>query len=85
MPTISMFFGIIVQMYYNDHLPPHFHARYQGHEAIYDLEGTLISGELPARQARIVAGWAAAHTEELEADWELARGHEELFRIGGGL
>ena len=47
MPAISMFFGIIVTINYNDHLPPHFHARYQGHKAIYTMDGDLLAGSLP--------------------------------------
>jgi hypothetical protein len=28
MPTISIFYGIVIQMFFDDHNPPHFHARY---------------------------------------------------------
>lgn len=44
MPRISIFFGIVIYMYYDDHLPPHFHALYGGSEAVFDLEGNLIKG-----------------------------------------
>ena len=46
MPYISIFFGIIIRMFYNEHDPPHFHAYYQGLEGIFDLEGNLIKGNI---------------------------------------
>jgi hypothetical protein len=33
MPTISMFYGMLIQMYWDDHAPPHFHAIYGDHQA----------------------------------------------------
>ena len=81
MPAISMFFGIIVTINYNDHLPPHFHARYQGHKAIYTMDGDLLAGSLPKKQASLVTAWALLHGDELAADWELAREHQPTFRI----
>lgn len=68
-------------MYYNDHEPPHFHARYQGNQAIYDFEGNCIAGEMPKKQERLIAAWAVIHTEDLEANWELAKNNEQPFRI----
>lgn len=38
MPTISEFFGILILMYYNDHAPPHFHAKYAEYEALIRIE-----------------------------------------------
>ena len=50
MPEISRFFGIIVAMFYNDHNPPHFHARYGEHKAVIAIEtGEIIEGRLPPR------------------------------------
>ncbi|KAA2241046.1 DUF4160 domain-containing protein [Salinarimonas soli] len=55
MPTISIFFGIVIQMYWRDHNPPHLHAFYQGHEALFEIEtGEVIAGSLPATARRIV-------------------------------
>jgi len=84
MPTISMFYGIIIRMYCDpsEHNPPHFHAYYQDASvlvAIQDLR--IISGELPARQMRLVMAWAELHKEELMADWQLAAKGELPFRI----
>lgn len=42
MPTISVFFGIIIRMFYRDHNPPHFHAEYQGQNATFDFDGKLL-------------------------------------------
>ena len=58
MPSISMFFGIIIYMYYDDHNPPHFHARYQRYKAAFDFEGDMIAGELPLKQRKLVTAWA---------------------------
>ena len=81
MPTISMFLGIIITMNYNDHMPPHFHASYQGHDATFFLNGDLKDGQLPKKQMRYVAAWASLHEDELVADWELARNHVSLYQI----
>ena len=85
MPTISMFFGIIISMYFEikeKHHLPHIHVRYQGMQASISLvEGSLLAGDIPAKQLRMVQVWIDLHQEELMADWELAKQGEELFRI----
>ena len=81
MPTISMFFGIIIRMYWHDHMPPHFHAYYQGDSALFDLDGNVLEGGLPKKQTALVVAWTAIHRDELEADWQLARDKEEIFKI----
>ena len=82
MPTISMFFGIIIRMYNNgEHNPPHFHATYQGHNATFTLDGELKEGEMPKTQRKYIAAWAEIHKDELLANWELAMNEEPLFRI----
>lgn len=81
MPAISMFYGIVIYMYYRDHMPPHFHARYQGQEAVFSFDGDLMEGEFPARQKKLIAAWAVLNSEDLEANWELARNKQELFKI----
>lgn len=80
MPVISMFFGIIITMNADDHVPPHIHARYQGHEASFTFDGNLLKGDLPRKQCSGVAR-VLLHAEELEADWELAFNLEHPFRI----
>ena len=74
MPTISTFYGILIRMFYNDHSPPHFHARYGEFEATIDI-GTLeiIQGELPSRALNLVKEWAMINREQLREDWRLCR------------
>lgn len=82
MPTISIFFGIVIRMYYREHGIPHFHAEYQGRQATFTLEGAVLAGDLGSRTAlRLVREWAQAHTGELEANWERARSGEPLERV----
>ena len=82
MPLISLFFGIRITMYYDDHNPPHFHAEYAGHRALVDIvEGCVIRGSLPARQLKLVLAWAELHKDELMQNWELAVDGEELVKI----
>lgn len=81
MPTLSMFFGIIIRMFVDDHNPPHFHASYQGFNAAFDLDGNLLEGDLPSKQMKLVAAWAQIHHDELVANWSLAINKEPLFRI----
>lgn len=81
MPTLSMFFGIIIRMFVDDHNPPHFHASYQDNIAVFDLEGNLLEGEFPSKQTKLVVAWAQIHHDELVANWELAKNKESLFRI----
>lgn len=66
MPRISEFFGIVIAMYYNDHAPPHFHARSGGDEATYRSDSLeRLSGFLPPRAHGLVAEWAALHQRSL--------------------
>ena len=81
MPTISMFFGIIITMYPDDHNPPHFHARYQGDDAVFTLDGEFIEGDMPRKQRKLIGAWAELHFDELSANWELALNSQELYRI----
>jgi len=84
-PTISMFNGIIIRMFWEQGEPhhlAHIHAVYQDEEAVFSIpEGEILAGTLPRRQTRMVQGWIAQHEEELMANWELAINNETLFRI----
>ena len=74
MPEISRFFGIIITMNYNDHAPPHFHARYGGDQAIIEIQTLqVLGGRLAPRVMGLVAEWALQHRDELLEDWRLAR------------
>ncbi|MDP1932766.1 MAG: DUF4160 domain-containing protein [Gammaproteobacteria bacterium] len=84
MPTISMFYGIIVRMYFApaEHPPPHFHVYYAQFTAVVDIHhGTVVRGKLPARQLKLVLAWAELRREELIANWALVESGEEPFRI----
>jgi hypothetical protein len=84
MPTISIFFGIIVRMWHDDHPPPHIHVEYQGFEALVTIETGLVSqGELPRKVANIVRDWCLFHQAELLNNWEKAQHFEPLDRIQG--
>ncbi len=81
MPTLSMFYGIIISMYFDDHNPPHFHAAYQGDEATFDLRGELLEGDMPAKQRKLIGAWAEIHHDELVGNWELASRNESVYKI----
>ncbi len=82
MPTISLFFGIKITMYYDEHMPPHFHAEYNNNKALIDIiNSQTIKGALPARQLKLVLAWAVIHQDELMQNWELAKDKQPLNRI----
>lgn len=84
MPTICMFQGILIRMYWLDtdrHKAPHFHAYYQDDEAVFSLDGEIISGSFPRKQSAYVKAWALLHEDELRANWQLAVNGENVFRI----
>lgn len=58
MPTISMFYGILIRMFFYDtdkHHVPHIHAEYQGQVAVYSIhDGTVLAGELPPKKHKLV-------------------------------
>lgn len=84
MPTLSMFFGIIIRMYMgkSEHQPPHFHVYYQDSKALVNINTlAVIEGNLPVKQTRLVLAWAELHKDELLADWDLAQSGELPFKI----
>lgn len=82
MPEISRFFGIVIAMYLDDHAPPHFHARYGGHNASIRLAPlALLDGSLLPRVLGLVIEWARLHEAELLEDWGHASRGEPLRRI----
>ena len=81
MPEVSRFYGIVITFNYDDHLPPHFHARYGDYRATLALEGAVLAGTLPPRGLALVRAWAHLHREELSTDWELARRSEPVLPI----
>jgi hypothetical protein len=84
MPILSVFFGIIIRMWHDDHPPPHIHASYQGFEALIDIRtGQILEGYLPKKAAKIIKEWCLAHQYELNKNWEKAQQFEPLERIPG--
>lgn len=87
MPTISMFYGILIRMFFFDtekHKVPQVHAEFQGDVAVYSIpEGELLAGKLPNKKHKLVVAWIAIHEDELMADWQLVVNGKRPFRIRG--
>jgi hypothetical protein len=85
MPVISMFYGVIIAMYFADnkkHNRPHIHVKFQGQEAVYGIpEGDLIEGSIPPGKARLVVAWIELHKDDLMANWDLASESQPIFKI----
>ncbi len=82
MPTISEFFGILILMYYGDHAPPHFHARYGDYEVLIQIAPLgVLKGKFPPRALSLVMEWAQIHQEQLIEDWNYAANNKKLQKI----
>jgi len=85
MPVLSMFYGIIVSMYFFDnqrHHLPHIHVKYQGQEVVLTIpDGKILQGELKRNRMKLVQAWIEIHQDELMANWELASNGEQVFKI----
>jgi len=82
MPEISRFYGIVIAIYYRDHPPPHFHAKYGGQTGVFSIENLrLIEGRLPRRVISLVLEWAFEHRSKLVENWELAVARKPLNKI----
>ena len=82
MPTISAFYGILIQMFWSDHAPPHFHALYAEFEILVDIRTLeVIRGKLPRRAQVLVLEWAAQHRDELMEDWKLCETKQQPKKI----
>lgn len=78
MPTISVFYGILIRMFVSDHVPPHFHAAYGEYEALIDINTLkVLRGSLPKRALNLVLEWAKISQLELLEDWKLC-GQEKM-------
>jgi len=84
-PTIGMFYGIVVPLFFKDkvrHHEPHIHVRHRGMSASVSIrDGTTLDGDFPVRRMKLVAAWIELHRDELDADRQLAAAGEERFRI----
>jgi hypothetical protein len=72
-----MFYGILIQMYWDEHAPPHFHAIYGEYKATINIRDlSLGEGELPRRAKQLVLDWAELHQAELLTDWDLCQANQ---------
>ena len=70
MQYVSMFFGIIIRMFFSEHNPPHFHAEYQGTEGIFNFDGDMLMGNIKSNTAlRLIKEWAILRKNELDDNW----------------
>lgn len=82
MPTISTFYGILIQMFWHDHSPPHFHALYAEFEVMINIQTLeIMKGSLPKRALALVLEWASLHRDELKEDWQRCEIGQKLKRI----
>lgn len=81
MPVVSRFYGIVVFINYNDHNPPHFHARYQEQEVIVDIQTGVVTGTMSRRALQLLFDWFELHHEELMENWNRARERRTLVPI----
>jgi Domain of unknown function (DUF4160) len=69
-------------MYWNEHFPEHFHAEYGEFKALISIsDATVLQGELPAKQLKLVLAWCEIHREELMKNWDSAREHRQISKI----
>ena len=87
MPTISMFYGILIRMFFRDiekHKLPHIHAEYQCEIAVYSIpDGELLAGKMSPKKQKLIIAWIEIHKDDLLADWQLAVNGKPLFKIKG--
>ncbi len=76
MPEICRFYGIIIQMFFNDHNPPHFHVVYGDFKAVINIDDEIVEGFMPKRALKLVFEWMELHKKELIENWELAQNGE---------
>ena len=85
MPVLSMFYGIIIRMFYYDnkqHSLPHIHIEYGEYKAVLSInDGNLIEGDFPKEKLKLVQAWAEIHKDELKANWKLAVEGQNIFKI----
>ena len=81
MPELSRFLGIVIFMNFNEHNPPHFHAKYGDFQIIVEVNSGIVEGKFPRRALNLVMEWYEIHKEELLQDWELIRTTGEFNKI----
>ncbi|MDR0546906.1 MAG: DUF4160 domain-containing protein [Dysgonamonadaceae bacterium] len=85
MAAISMFYGLIIYLYFDDnkkHHLPHIHVKYQEEEVILSIpDGKILQGDIKSNKMKLVQAWIEIHADELMADWELATTGQPVFKI----
>lgn len=82
MPVLSVFFGILIKMFHDDHNPPHFHVDYGEFHAVVEISsGDVLAGKLPRRVGTLVAEWRREHVHELRRAWNDAQRGRQPRRI----
>lgn len=82
MPTLSIFYGIVIQIFWFDHAPPHFHARYAEQEVLIDIRAmTVLEGSLPKRAQAMVLEWTREHQADLLEAWQAASTGRSVAKI----
>ena len=82
MPVISRFYGISIMIFFKDHNPPRFHAKYEDQVAVFNIRThRLIAGSLPPNAVRLVRAWLKLHEKELMDDWNRAQTDKKLKPI----
>lgn len=82
MPTISIFYGIIIRMFFAEHAPPHFHAQYGEFKASISIDGLdVLDGKLPRRALELVLDWAELNRDRLMENWQLCQRHQQPHKI----
>lgn len=84
MPIISQFYGIIIQMFFNEkgkHNQAHIHIKYNEYKAVYNLDGNMLEGKLPKKQRKLIEAWIYIHEDELRSLWNIMQEQGEFFKI----
>lgn len=84
MPVVSQFYGIVITMYFDEntkHKLPHLHAEYAEFDAVFDLNGTLMDGNFPIKQKKMIEVWISLHKDELQSLWKTMQVHKDFFKI----
>jgi len=81
MPELSRFLGIVIFMNFNEHNPPHFHAKYGEYDIIVEINTGVVEGKFPKRALNLVMEWYEIHRDELMADWNMIRTTGEFSKI----
>jgi len=85
MPSISMFYGIVIYIYNMDnlkHSKPHIHVKYQDDYCVLSIPGCeILAGNIPSKKLNLVKAWISIHEEELMANWDLAVNGDTPYKI----